>query len=261
MPAVIAHQVIRSAAMLNLRPHRHAPSGRTMATLGVVLLAVWLPIAGLRARQAGPAPLIGTIYDAHGGVIPGVEVTLLDAQQIRKVATSGSNGRFEFPAVAPGTYVVEARLAGFLPLRHQFELRATGDWKRAITLQLGDVQERMSIRATRTAAPAPRPSTGAPQAPVRVGGSVRIPRRLEEVRPVYPATMREAGLTGVVPLEAVIGADGTVSSVRVLSALAHPDFAKAAVDAVRKWRFSPTLLNGVPIDVVMNVTIQFDLEG
>jgi protein TonB len=52
-----------------------------------------------------------------------------------------------------------------------------------------------------------------------------------------------------------------VSSVRVLSALAHPDFAKAAVDAVRKWRFSPTLLNGVPIDVVMNVTIQFDLEG
>jgi TonB family protein len=232
-----------------------------MATLGIVLLIVTLPIAGLRARQAGPAPLIGTIYDAHGGVIPGAEITLVDAQQIRKVARSGSNGRFEFPAIAPGTYVVETRLAGFLPLQHQFELRATGDWNRAITLQLGDVQQRMSIRATRAPASPQQPSAGGPRAPVRVGGAVRSPQRLEEVRPVYPVTMREAGLTGVVPLEAVIGADGSVSSVRVLSALAHPDFAKAAVEAVRNWRFSPTLLNGVPIDVVMNVTIQFDLEG
>ena len=72
--------------------------------------------------------------------------------------------------------------------------------------------------------------------------------------------MRDAGLTGDVPIEAIIGRDGTVSSVRVLSAQVHPDFAIAAVDAVRQWRFSPTLLNGVPVEVAIKVSVRFDLN-
>jgi TonB family protein len=60
--------------------------------------------------------------------------------------------------------------------------------------------------------------------------------------------------------QAIIGRNGAVSSVRVLSAQVHPDFAIAAVDAVRQWRYTPTLLNGVPVDVVMTVTVRFDLE-
>jgi periplasmic protein TonB len=95
---------------------------------------------------------------------------------------------------------------------------------------------------------------------VRVGGNIRAPQKEVDVRPVYPAAMRDAGLTGTVPLEAVIGADGSVSSVRVLSAQVHPDFAIAAVDAVRQWRFTPTLLNGVAVEVALKVTIQFDLD-
>jgi protein TonB len=94
-----------------------------------------------------------------------------------------------------------------------------------------------------------------------VGGNIRAPRKVKDVRPIYPAAMREAGLTGLVPVEAVIGRDGTVSSVRVLSAQVHPDFAIAAADAVRQWLFTPTLLNGEPVDVVMTVSVQFDLEG
>jgi protein TonB len=72
--------------------------------------------------------------------------------------------------------------------------------------------------------------------------------------------MREAGLSGQVPIEAMIGRDGTVRSVRVLSAQVHPDFATAAVDAVRQWLFTPTLLNGQAVEVVMRVSITFDLE-
>jgi periplasmic protein TonB len=78
--------------------------------------------------------------------------------------------------------------------------------------------------------------------------------------PVYTQTMREAGREGVVPIEAIIGADGTVTSLRVLSAQVHPDFAIAASDAVRQWRFSPTLLNGSPVEVVMRVSITFSLS-
>jgi protein TonB len=72
--------------------------------------------------------------------------------------------------------------------------------------------------------------------------------------------MRDAGREGVVPVEAIIGVDGTVTSVRVLSAQVHPDFAVAAVDAVRQWRFTPTLLNASPVEVLMTVSVTFTLS-
>jgi periplasmic protein TonB len=87
-----------------------------------------------------------------------------------------------------------------------------------------------------------------------------MPRKLTHVAPVYPAAMREAGLEGVVPLEAIIGRDGAVLSVRVISAQVHPEFARAAVDAVRQWRFDSTLLNGEQVEVVMTVSVVFSLS-
>ena len=93
-----------------------------------------------------------------------------------------------------------------------------------------------------------------------MGGNIRPPRKVTHVNPVYPASKQDAGLSGVVPLEAIIDRDGVVSSVRVLSAQAHPDLAAAAVDAVRQWRFTPTLLNGQPVEVAMTVSVRFDLE-
>jgi protein TonB len=62
-------------------------------------------------------------------------------------------------------------------------------------------------------------------------------------------------------MEAVIGTDGAVTSVRVLSAEVHPDFAIAAVDAVRQWTFDPTLLNGAPVEVRMTVSVAFKLSN
>jgi protein TonB len=96
--------------------------------------------------------------------------------------------------------------------------------------------------------------------PVRVGGNIRPPVKIKDVRPTYPASMAEAGLSGVVPLEAVIGRDGSVTLVRVLSAQVHPDFALAAADAVRQWQFRPTLLNGQAVEVIMSVSVTFDLQ-
>jgi TonB family protein len=247
----------RIAAMLNPRLDRQAPSRRAMAALGVVLLLVALPAAALRARQAGPAPLSGTIYDVTGGVLPGVEVTLVDANEMTSVVASNAGGRFEFPPVGPGKYVLKFALRGFRVLRHEFDLRDARDWDRDFTLQVGEVKETITVRESRVTAPDQLPFR---TQRVRVGGNIRAPRKEVDVRPVYPAAMREAGLTGVVPIEAVIGRDGAVSAVRVLSAQVHPDFAIAAVDAVRQWRFRPTLLNGVAVEVMMTVSVRFDLE-
>lgn len=243
--------------MLNPRLDRQAPTRRALAALGVGLLLVTLPVAAVRARQAGPAPLSGTIYDVSGGVLPGVEVSLVDANQATQVVTTTASGRFEFAPVGAGGYLLEAALPGFRKLRQQLELRDAGDWDRVITLQVGEVRETITVRGSRVGA------TQSPAAalPVRVGGNIKPPLKVRDVRPIYPAAMREAGLTAVVSVEAIIGLDGTVSAARVLSAQMHPDFAIAAVDAVRQWRFTPTLLNGQPVEVAMTVVITFDLEG
>ena len=70
----------------------------------------------------------------------------------------------------------------------------------------------------------------------------------------------DAGLDGTVPMEALIGRDGTVTSVSILSADVHPEFARAAVDAVSQWEFSPTYLNCAAVEVRMFVTVSFKLD-
>ena len=104
-----------------------------------------------------------------------------------------------------------------------------------------------------TAAPA-----AAQQQPVRVGGPVAPPRKTKDVRPAYPASAQSARLQGVVILETIIGPDGRVQDARVLRSI--PLLDAAAVDAVKQWEFTPTLLNGVPVPVIMTVTVNFTLQ-
>jgi protein TonB len=103
--------------------------------------------------------------------------------------------------------------------------------------------------------PAPPPT---PKEPVRVGGSIRPPQKIRDARPVYPAVAQEARIHGIVILEAVIGEDGHVRSLRVLRSI--PLLDQAATDAVRQWVFTPTLLNGQPVPVAMTVTVAFHLQ-
>lgn len=96
---------------------------------------------------------------------------------------------------------------------------------------------------------------GQPQAPVRVGGNIRTPMKVEDAQPVIPDVARAAGLKGVVILEIIIGVDGRVSEAKVLRSVAELN--DAALETVKKWRYEPTLLNGVPVPVIMTVTVNF----
>jgi len=251
----------RIAAMLNARLDRRPLSRRGAAAIAALLLAIALPTAALRAGQNPPTDLAGAVYDTTGGVLPGVEFTLRDASQMMSRVMSDASGRFTFGKVPPGHYVLTASLAGFRSFEQEFDLTSNArDWDRAITLQVGTLQETITVQETRMA-PVAQGSRPRASEPVRIGGNIRAPRKLVDVRPVYPPAMRAAGREGVVPLEAVIGQDGTVSAVRVLSADIHPDFAIAAADAVRQWRFSPTLLNGAPVEVLMTVSVTFNLSN
>lgn len=105
-------------------------------------------------------------------------------------------------------------------------------------------------------APAAMGSTGGAP-PVRVGGNIRPPARIAFVEPAYPAVARSAGVQGVVIIELVIGTDGAISNARVLRSI--PLLDQAALDAVRQWRYEPTLLNGAPVPVIMTATVNFSL--
>ena len=104
--------------------------------------------------------------------------------------------------------------------------------------------------------PAPLPS--AAKQTYRAGGNIRPPTKVRHVPPVYPPIAQRNKIEGTVVLEAVIAEDGRVRDVRVLRSVHLLD--QAAVDAVRQWGFTPTLLNGEAVPVVMTVTVRFELQ-
>jgi periplasmic protein TonB len=106
---------------------------------------------------------------------------------------------------------------------------------------------------------APPPEPKAPPQPVRVGFSgVRTPVKTRHLDPVYPPIAQAARVQGIVILEATISEDGQVTNARILRSV--PLLDQAALDAVRQWQFTPTLLNGVPVPVIMTVTVNFTLS-
>jgi TonB family protein len=92
---------------------------------------------------------------------------------------------------------------------------------------------------------------------VRVGGRIRPPQKTKDVRPLYPDIARAARVQGVVILEVTIGVDGKVVDVKVLRSI--PLLDAAALDAVKRWEFERTVMNGKPVSVIMTVTVQFTL--
>lgn len=104
---------------------------------------------------------------------------------------------------------------------------------------------------------APPPLPEVSHKPIRVGGTVRQPQKVRDVKPVYPQLALISRVEGVVIIEATIGADGRVVNARVLRTAHLLD--SAALEAVRQWEFTPTLLNGVPVPVIMTVTVAFQL--
>ena len=105
---------------------------------------------------------------------------------------------------------------------------------------------------------APPPAPPKPREPVRPGGAIRTPQRISYTPPVYPQIAQVAGVEGTVILEATIDETGVVRNLRVLRSF--PMLDQAAIDAVSRWRYTPTTLNGVPVPILMTVTVTFKLR-
>jgi TonB family protein len=114
-------------------------------------------------------------------------------------------------------------------------------------------------RATGSLNPPTRGAEHAMPPALRVGGGIRPPRKIKDVPPEYPAAAQEARVQGVVIIEVRLDESGNVSDTRLLRSI--PLLDQAATDAVKQWQYTPTLLNGVAVPVLMTVTVNFTLRG
>ena len=93
---------------------------------------------------------------------------------------------------------------------------------------------------------------------LKVGGVIAAPKRLVGVPPSYPDDAAQAKVQGAVVLDVVIDAEGVPTDVQVAKGV--PMLDAAAIEAVRQWRYEPTLMNGVPVPIAMTVTVNFTLD-
>ncbi len=145
---------------------------------------------------------------------------------------------------------------------------AASDWNGGVPGGLGpSVDGRNALDAIwRMPHPAPppkepsRPQTPAakPPAPVPVGGKVQEAKIIRRVIPEYPPPAIRMHIEGVVKLQGIIGVDGRIQALQVISG--HPFLTRAALEAVRQWEYRPTYLNGVPVEVVAPIDVIFRLR-
>ena len=212
------------------------------------------------------------VLDQHGGVVPGAKIAVTDTATgtIRPLLTSGVGGG-SLHGLPGGQYEVAVSLPGFTTVYDRITLAPGGQLERTYRLPIGAMTEAVTIscpaRATRWVLKGfPKriwrvtmPVVSAqerPQAPVRVGGSVRVPQKRHDVKPVCPADLSE---TATITLSGRLGVDGAIHDLAPqrdvpASAMAAFESARAAVS---QWTYSPARLNNVPIDVNITVVVTF----
>jgi TonB family protein len=190
-----------------------------------------------------------------------VQKTLLsEADKLRERAIELRKAHAEaspkVPAVATAATPKVSLAAGGASASSPYVQRADGSWVFDGS-RLGSGPSYAAYAAAPPPPPPPPPPPGDKSAGVRIGGDVKPPSKVVDVRPVYPADAKDAGIQGVVIIEVTIGADGKVREAKVLRSI--PQLDQAAVDAVKQWEFTPTLINGVAVPVIMTVTVSFVL--
>ena len=253
----------RFAAMLNPSINRRTLSARTRFLVPFLALTFLLPLAALRlTAQHLSGKVSGSIQDPSGTGV--ANATIIMSKQpgdidMITMTTSDREGNFSFKALPAGEYELKVMKRGFEPFRlPQVTLESGRDFFQSITLQPGTIIEEVEVVPNGTAKPLPSSATGKPSR-IRVGGDIEAPHLITKVQPVYPESARSAGVSGTVILHAIISKDGKPLSLRVMNSQVDPDLARSAVEAVSQWRYTPTLLNGEPIEIATTIMANFSL--
>jgi beta-lactamase regulating signal transducer with metallopeptidase domain len=263
----------RIRAMLNAHLNRTPLTRSTSVVIAAALLVMTASIAGFGAAQSAAASFSGALMDAIGRTLPDAPLALVNTQsRARHELRSDQAGHFEFAGLPAGDYQLETKLPGFSGDQGRVTLGAGQNLRQDVVFQVGSLQETITTtgpdaglvsgvagdasgasRESRKAFAEPKPD---PCSQSTAGGCITQPRKIRDVKPRYPRQLWEAGIGGIIKLEGRIGTDGFLKDLRVM-APADPDLALAATEAVGQWQYSQTRLDGVPIEVRLNISVNF----
>jgi TonB family protein len=242
----------RFAAMLSAKTDRSGVSRKAGRWSAVAALCVVIPIAALRLPAQGNAGrLTGRVLDPAGAGVQNATVILSDPLgNVTSMTATDGNGSYGFKGLAAGSYGLQVERSGFEICRVA----------RVALQERNEVVQNMAlmIASTHEEADGNRPDSEKAKR-TKIAGQEEAQRIVKKVAPLYPESARSAGVAGEVMLDAVIGADGKVLSLRVMNTEVDPSLATSAVEAVRQWRYKPTLRNGSPVEVETTVMVKYSL--
>jgi periplasmic protein TonB len=211
-------------------------------SIGVHLL-VLIALLIVPITADGTLPSIPQRVTAYMAAMPVPPPPIVHAAGVRTSATPPARSSEAAPVEAPPE--IRPEIAGDVAVVPDLPIEGVG----APSGDLGAILEGPVV-------PPPPPPRLA--GPIRVSQLVQAPRKIVDVRPIYPEIARIAHVEGTVVLEAIVDPAGRVDHLRVVTSV--PLLDTAALDAVRRWRYTPSVLNGQPIAVLMTVTVRFTLS-
>jgi beta-lactamase regulating signal transducer with metallopeptidase domain len=250
---------------VNRQPIGRAPRVLTFA----MIFALAVMVGGFTTAAQSFASYAGSVIDQTGNIVTGVTLAMTNKQTGQKYQVKSSDtGAFEFVGLTAGEYELETISPGFRNAKTPVTIgnkNIRGD----IRLEVGSLEETITVvdrgePRVEGAAPTARGYKWPPEKAActtrPTGGYIAPPTKLQDARPIYPRSGGVPKAANVVVLDARIGTDGSVVEARGVDPAADPDLVSAAVEAVKLWKFSPTLLNCIPIEVQMKVTVNFRTE-
>ena len=253
----------RFAAMLNPSVNRRNLSSRTKLLIPFLALSLLLPLAALRlTAQNLSGKVSGSVHDPSGSGVANATIIMSNrAANTIDMTTSDRDGNFMFKSLPAGDYEFQVVKPGFEAYKiPQVALESGRDFSQAVMLKVGSIMERVQVTPESSEKPTVIERTNGKVSRLSIGGTVEAAKLVTKVQPVYPESAKSASISGTVILHAVIGMDGRPLSLRVMNSQIDPELAKSAVEAVSQWRYTPTLLNGEPIEVDTTIQVNYSLQ-
>lgn len=249
--------------MLNPSVNRRNLSSRTKLLIPFLALSLLLPLAALRlTAQNLSGKVSGSVHDPSGSGVANATIIMSNrAANTIDMTTSDRDGNFMFKSLPAGDYEFQVVKPGFEAYKiPQVALESGRDFSQAVMLKVGSIMERVQVTPESSEKPTVIERTNGKVSRLSIGGTVEAAKLVTKVQPVYPESAKSASISGTVILHAVIGMDGRPLSLRVMNSQIDPELAKSAVEAVSQWRYTPTLLNGEPIEVDTTIQVNYSLQ-